>query len=91
MPNVFSSGATCEGLTEEEATEEYEAVVTPIYEELLVGCLANIMSDASQGDLARTYGELMVSLYPQGSHPLTALLILWNIFVTDTGFPRDVS
>ncbi|CAM9350904.1 unnamed protein product, partial [Scytosiphon promiscuus] len=49
------------GLSEEESTEEYESVVTPIYEELVVDCLDKIMNDpdASQSDLARTYGELM--------------------------------
>ena len=40
---------------------EYESVVIPIYEELLVGCLTNIMSDVSNSDLARTYGQLMAS------------------------------
>ena len=48
-------------LSDEEALEEYEAVVIPIYEELLVGCLSNIMGDASPSDLARTYGQLMAS------------------------------
>ena len=53
-------------LSEEEAADEYEAVVIPIYEELVVDCLGKIMNDpdASQPDLARTYGELMVRHIP---------------------------
>ncbi|CAM9178612.1 unnamed protein product [Pylaiella littoralis] len=49
-------------LSEEEATEEYESVIMPIYEELVVDCLGKIMNDldASQSDLARAYGELMM-------------------------------
>lgn len=48
-------------MSEEDAIEEYEAVVLPMYQEMLVGCLSNLMVDASQSELARTYGELMVN------------------------------
>lgn len=50
-------------LSDEEATEEYESVIIPIYEELVIDCLYKIMSDPeawSRPDLARIYGELMV-------------------------------
>lgn len=44
----------------DEARDEYEAVVLPIYEELLVECLSNLLTDGPPSDLARTQGELMV-------------------------------
>ncbi|CBJ30096.1 IAP100 protein [Ectocarpus siliculosus] len=49
-------------LSEEDATAEYESVVNPIYEELVVECLGKIMNEpeTSKPDLARTYGELMM-------------------------------
>lgn len=60
LPPIFSRLPVAE-LSEEDAVDEYESVVIPIYEELLVGCLTNIMSDVSNSDLARTYGQLMAS------------------------------
>lgn len=62
--------------------DEYESVVIPIYEELLVACLTNIMSDVSNSDLARTYGQLMASEDDVSLCFTSLILHLW-LFVSD--------
>ncbi|CAM9923832.1 unnamed protein product, partial [Hapterophycus canaliculatus] len=76
------------GLLEEEATAEYESVVTPIYEELVVDCLDKIMNDpdASQSDLARTYGELMMFSANTGLRSEKAEESLRNIMTASVQF-----
>lgn len=63
-------------LSEEDATTEYESVVNPIYEELVVDCLGKIMNepDTSKPDLARTYGELMVRGRSRQRHSVLLLV-----------------
>lgn len=63
-------------MSDEEATEEYESVVIPIYQALLVGCLSDIMGDASPSELARAYGQLMVIIIIIFEIPLFMCVVL---------------
>eukprot|EP00752_Nemacystus_decipiens_P017831 g15987.t1 len=75
-------------LSEDEAADEYEAVVIPIYEELVVDCLGKIMNDpdASQPDLARTYGELMMFVANTGLRSEKSEVSLRNIMTASVQY-----